>query len=82
MRVYYEETYGEYYEVGAKTSEEAIEKLDWSIREGKEDGPKECIGSADIPIIGKGDPQYQIMGEKIDSMDDHEKEFYLWQVIM
>ena len=81
MKVYYEEAYSEYYEVDAKTSEEAIEKLDWSIREGKEDGPEECIGSVAVPLIGKGDPQYQIMGSKIDSMDDHEKEFYLWHLL-
>ena len=81
MRVYYEETYGKYYDIDTKTSEEAIEKLDWLIRGGKEDGPEEYIGSVTVPLIGKGDPKYQIMGEKIDSMDDHEKEFYLWHLL-
>ena len=81
MRVYYEETYGKYYDIDALTSDEAAEELDYKIREGKEDGPEECIGSVTVPLIGKGNPQYQIMGSKIDSLDDHEKEFYLWYLL-
>lgn len=81
MRVYYEETYGKYYDIDASTSDEATKELDYRIREGKEDSPEECIGSVTVPLIGSGDPQYQIMGSKIDFMDDHEKEFYLWHLL-
>jgi hypothetical protein len=81
MRVYYEETYGKYYDIDASTSDEATKELDYRIREGKEDGSEECIGSVTVPLISNGDPQYQIMGSKIDSMDDHEKEFYLWHLL-
>lgn len=81
MKVYYEETYGKYYDIDASTSDEAEKELDYRIREGKEDGPEECIGSVTVPLIGKGNPQYQIMSSKIDSMNDHEKEFYLWHLL-
>lgn len=81
MRIYYEETYGKYYNIDASTSDEATKELDCRIREGREDGPEECIGSVTVPLIGKGNPQYQIMGSKIDSLDDHEKEFYLWYLL-
>lgn len=81
MRVYYEEIYGKYYDIDASTSDEATKELDYRIREGREDGPEECIGSVTVPLIGKGNPQYQIMGSKIDSLDDHEKEFYLWYLL-
>ena len=81
MRVYYEETYGKYYDIDALTSDEAAKELDYRIREGKENAPEECIGSVAVPLIGYGNPQYQIMGSKIDSLDDQEKEFYLWHLL-
>ena len=82
MKVYYEETYGNYYEIDNETKEEkAKDKLIEAIREGKEDGPDQCVGSITIPIIGKGDPQFQIMGGKIDAMPDEEKTFYLWHLL-
>ena len=39
MRIYYEETYGKYYNIDASTSDEATKELDCRIREGREDQP-------------------------------------------
>lgn len=78
MKIYYEESWGKYYE--ANSEEELIQK----IREGKEDSPDDNCDISDsvaVELIGNGNPQYQIMGKKIDSMDDHEKEFYLWHLL-
>ena len=74
-RIYYEETYGEYYEA------ENEESLLNQIREGKVDGPETCVGSAVAEIVGKGNPNFQIMGAKIDALDDGEKTFYLWHLL-
>lgn len=75
MKIYYEETFGGYYE--ADSEEQLIEK----IRSGKGTAPEECQRSVAVELIGNGDPQYQIMGSKIDSLDDHEKKFYLWHLL-
>lgn len=74
-KVYYEETYGEYYDV-----ENEKELLDF-IREGKVDGPETCVGSIAAEIVGKGNPNFQIMGAKIDALDEEEKTFYLWYLL-
>ena len=75
MNIYYEEPYGKYYQV------ESAEEIDRLIREGKLDGPEECTGTVTAELIGKGDPQFQIMGAKIDALDVNEKEFYLWYLL-
>lgn len=81
MKLYYEETYGNYYEIDEKDIEKGKEKLLQLIGEGKENPPEQCEGSVVVPLDGNGDPQYQIMGGKIDAMTDYEKKFYLWHLL-
>lgn len=81
MKVYYEESYGKYYDIDTNNMTEAEETLTYLIGEGKENGPEECVGSLNIAIIGNGDDQYQIMDAKIDNLSEHEKKFYLWSLI-
>lgn len=76
MKIYYEETYGGYY----NDAENEKELLDL-IREGKVDGPDNCVNSVTAELIGNGDPQSQIMGARIDAMDENEKKFYLWHLL-
>ena len=80
-KVWYEETYGKMYEVSAEHIHEAEDKLRELIQEGKEDGPEECTGSALTGILGNNNPDYQIMGAKIDTLGDEEKKFYLWHLL-
>jgi len=74
-KFYYEETYGGYYDAENK---EGLLDL---IREGKVDGPNNCVNSVTAELIGNRDSQYQIMGAKIDAMSKHEKTFYLWHLL-
>lgn len=81
MKLYYEETYGNYYDVDADNPEAAEKELLYLIGEGKENGPDQCEGSVVVPIIGKSNPDYQIMGSRIDTMGEDEKKFYLWHLL-
>lgn len=81
MKVYYEETYGGYYDVDANTPEAAESELFCLIGEGKENGPEQCENSVVVPLIGKGNVCYQIMGGRIDAMSEDEKKFYLWHLL-
>lgn len=81
MKVYYEETYGGYYEVDEKIPEKAKERLYEDLLAGREDGPDNCVGSIIVPIVGNGHTTYQEMGAKIDAMDENEKKFYLWHLL-
>lgn len=81
MKLYYEETYGNYYDVDAETPEAAEKELLRLIGEGKEDGPNQCENSVVVPLIGKGNVCYQIMGGRIDTMSEDEKKFYLWHLL-
>lgn len=81
MKLYYEETYGNYYDIDAETPEAAEKELLRLIGEGKEDGPDQCENSVVVPLIGKGNVCYQIMGGRIDAMGEDEKKFYLWYLL-
>lgn len=81
MKIYYEETYGNYYDVDADNPEAAESELLRLIGEGKENGPDQCEGSVVVPLIGKGNVCYQIMGGRIDAMGEDEKKFYLWHLL-
>lgn len=81
MKVYYEESYGRYYEVDATNNHEAEKKLIQLIGEGKENSPDECKNSVVCALIGNGKPDFQIMGAKIETLSDDEKEFYLWHLL-
>lgn len=81
MKVYYEETYGKLYEVDEENPTKAEEILLKDIWSGNENDPEECVGTVTTTIYGTGDPQFQIMGGKIDALSDNEKEFYLWHLL-
>lgn len=81
MRMYYEETYGSFYDTDEKYPSAAEKKLLKDIGEGKENAPEECQNSLVVSIVGNGNPQFQIMGARIDAMSDQEKEFYLWHLL-
>ena len=81
ITVYYEETYGDYYQVLAETPAEAESKLPELIARGEESSPEPCQGSVAVALVGNGIPDWQVMGGKIDAMPDDEKEFYLWHLL-
>ena len=81
MKVYYEETYGNYYDVDTDNPETAEKELLHLIGEGKENGPDQCENSVVVPLIGNGKPDFQIMSGRIDAMGDNEKKFYLWHLL-
>lgn len=81
MKVYYEETYGNWYDIDAVTTEDAEEKIKHLIGCGKENAPEDCQGSIVCVPFGNEDPQYQVMDAKIATLDDHEKMFYLWHLL-
>lgn len=79
--VYYEESFGKWYQVEAENFNKAEDALFDLISEGKADGPDECVGSITVCPIGDGDPKYQVMGAKIDALSDYEKKFYFWNLL-
>ena len=81
MKVYYEETYGNYYDVDADNPEAAEKELLYLIGEGKENGPDQCENSVVVPLIGNGNLDFQIMSGRIDAMGEDEKKFYLWHLL-
>ena len=75
--IYYEETYGKYYD--ENVSEDQLMEL---IREGKIAEPDECVNSRAVKLYGNDSGyQYQVMADTVDRMSDHEKEFYLWLLL-
>lgn len=81
MIVYYEETYGKYYEVDENDPDKARAKLTYLIGEGKENSPEECQGSRVIPLSDNEDSwQYEIMDDVVDDMSEHEKMFYMMRL--
>ena len=79
-KVYYEETYSGVLEVPEEVANGNIDEIGAYLAGGfiKE---VECSGSVIAPLIGNGDPQYQIMDAKIKALDENEKKFYLWHLL-
>lgn len=81
MKVYYEETYGGFYDTDEKYPSAAKKKLLKDIGEGRENAPEECQNSLVVSLVSIGDPQFQIMGARIDALSETEKKFYLWHLL-
>lgn len=81
MKVYYEETYGGYYDVDVDNPEAAEKELLYLIGEGKENGPEECINSVVVPMDNWNPPDRQIMGRRLETMSEDEKKFCLWWLL-
>lgn len=78
-KVYYTETFGGIYSVDDAIINDEEKLTDdvmtqFSIH-------NECQGSITVPLIGRGKPDFQIMGGIIDALSDEEKEFYLWHLL-
>ena len=80
-KVYYEESYSGVFEVPEEIANGSEEEIGAYLAENKFTEEVEGAGSVIAPLIGSGDPQYQIMAAKIDNLSEHEKDFYLWHLI-
>lgn len=78
-KVYYTETFGGIYEVDDAIINDEDKLTDDVMNQFCIHN--ECQGSITIPLIGRGKPDFQIMGGIIDALSDEEKEFYLWHLL-
>ena len=80
-KVYYEETYSGVFEVPEEVANGNTDEIGAYLVDNGYTEEVECSGSIIAPLIGNGDPQYQIMGKRVDALDDNEKKFYLWHLL-
>ena len=80
-KVYYEETYSGVFEVPEEVANGNTDEIEAYLVDNGYTEEVEYSGSIIAPLIGNGDPQYQIMGKRVDALDDNEKKFYLWHLL-
>lgn len=80
-KVYYEESYNGIFEVPEEIANGSEEEIGAYLADNNLTEEVEGSGSIIAPLIGNGDPQYQIMDAKIEALDEYEKKFYLWHLL-
>ena len=80
-KVYYEESYSGVFDVPDEIANGDTDEIGRYLADNGYTEDVDGSGSIIVPLIGIGDPQFQIEGGKIDAMSDSEKKFYLWHLL-